>query len=180
MAKTPFLHCLVSGARRSPFGAGRARGAVDWQERLRRGARRDDFGDFTLLYYPSLKPAIPPDYDLPGIVGLTFRLSARPRGGHVYVTTLDLAAAVRLGARLGLDAGEAVAMVDSHERTHIAMQLAGVAEDVEEEQSHIVDAVWLSLRHEAIAKHLKAGKFGLVTRVAPAWREALLDREARD
>ncbi|HEV8359344.1 MAG TPA: hypothetical protein VGR28_02705 [Candidatus Thermoplasmatota archaeon] len=148
---------------------------MDWQERLRREALLARFDDFDLLYHVSVKPAVPPEYAVAGLVGLTFRLRPRPRGGFVFVTVLDLPAAARLGARMGLDPAEAIALVDSHERTHVAMQLAGVAEDVEEEQSHVVDAVLLSLRHPALAKHLEAGDFGLVTRVRPGFFEALID-----
>jgi hypothetical protein len=144
--------------------------------RLRADAAFSDFGDFSHVYHVGLTPVVPPEYDVPGIVGLTFRLKKRPRGGHVYVTTIDVGAALRLGKRMGLDEGEALAMVDSHERVHIAMQLAGVAEDVEEEQAHFSDAVWLSLRHEKAAERLEAGEFGVVTRVGAGFWEALTER----
>ncbi|MBI4393776.1 MAG: hypothetical protein HY556_08290 [Euryarchaeota archaeon] len=149
---------------------------MEWQERLRADASFSDFGDFSHLYHVGLTPLVPPEYDIPGIVGLTFRLQERPRGGHVYVTTIDVGAAMRLGERMGLDPAEALAMVDSHERVHIEMQLAGVAEEVEEAQSTFADAVWLSLRHEKAAERLQAGEFGLVTKVGPGFWEALLDR----
>lgn len=148
---------------------------MDWQERLERDALRQDGEDYGLLYHVGIRPAVPAEYDLEGLVGLTFRLRPRRQGGHVYVTTIDLPAALRLGLRMGLDEGEALAMVDSHERVHIEMQLAGVPEDVEEEQSHFVDAVYLSLRHPSIAKHVEAGDFGLVARVGHGFWEALLD-----
>jgi hypothetical protein len=151
---------------------------VDWQARLRREGLFRRFGDFDLVYHASLQPPVPPEYHVPGLVGLTFRFAERPQGGHVYVTVLDLPAVLRLGARIGLDEAESVAMVDSHERMHVALQLAGVPEEKEEEQLHIVDATWLSLRHPRAAHALEAGEFGLVTRVREDFWEMLIDTEA--
>lgn len=151
---------------------------MDWQERLRREALRARFHDFDLLYHVSLKPAVPREYEVEGLVGLTFRVRPREGGGFVYATVLDVPAALRFGARIGLEPAEAIALVDSHERVHVAMQLAGVDEATEEEQSHLVDAVMLSFRHPRLAEHLQAGDFGLVTRVGPGYFEALLDLAA--
>lgn len=151
---------------------------MDWQARLRRDAIAARFDDFDLVYHAAVRPAVPPEYEVPGLVGLTFRLQPRPRGGFVYATVLDLAAVLRLGGRIGLSEGESLAMVDSHERMHVAIQLAGVPEDKEEEQLRIVDAVWLSLRHPRAAALLRAGEFGLVTRVEEGFWEALIDTEA--
>lgn len=149
--------------------------ALPWRERLRREAILTRGEDFDLCYHVSLHPAYPPDYDLPGIVGITFRLDKRPQGGHVYVTALDPAAVLRLGQRLDLDAATAFAMLDSHERIHIELQLAGVEEDVEEERSRFVDAVWLSLRHPRAAHLLEDRPIALVTHVAGVWEALTLD-----
>lgn len=151
---------------------------MEWLERLRRQALVADFGSFRLLYVVSVRPPVPPEYGVPGLVGLTFRLRPRPGGGHEYATLLDIAGVVRLGARLGFGPAEALAMVDSHERVHVALQLEGVAEEVEEAQSLFADAVWLSLRHPRAAARVQAGEFGLVTRVGPGFWEALVDTEA--
>lgn len=129
------------------------------------------------MYHVGARPPVPREYDVPGLVGLTFRLARRGDGAHVYATVLDAGAVLRLGGRIGLTEGEAVAMVDSHERIHVAMQLAGVAEEDEERQSRLADAVWLSLRHPRAALLLKAGEFGLVTRVEEGFWEALVDVE---
>lgn len=126
-----------------------------------------------LLYHVSLRPAFPPDYDVPGLVAITFRLRERPEGGHVFVTALDPAAALRMGARLGLDEADALAMVDSHERMHVELQLAGVPEEVEEAQSRWLDAIWLSLRHPRAEALVKTGAFGLVSEVGHDFWERL-------
>lgn len=147
---------------------------MDWEARLRRGGIVRDLGDFSLAYHVGVVPAVPPEFAVDHLVALTFRRRARPQGGHLFVTTIDLPAAVRLGARMGLDASEALAMVDSHERVHVAVQLEGATEEAEERQVMFVDAVWLSLRHEAIAKHLRAGDFGVVSRVGEGFWEALV------
>lgn len=150
----------------------------DWHARLRREAILAQFADFDLAYHASLRPAVPPDYDVPGLVGLTFRLRARSEGGFLYATVLDVAAVLRLGARLGLSEAESLAMVDSHERVHVALQLAGVSEEAEEANSRHIDAVWLSLRHPRAAARVEAGEFGLVTRVHEDFWEALVDPAA--
>lgn len=151
-----------------------------WQEVLARRAVTAAWPEFTLLYDLSLRPVVPPEYAVPGLVGLTFRLRPRPQGGHVYVTAIDAAAALRLGARMGLTEGEAVALVDSHERVHVQLQLEGVAEEAEEAASLFVDAVVLSLRHPRMAAHLQAGDFGVVSRVGPGFWEALVDTAPRE
>lgn len=152
---------------------------MDWRSRLRREAIATGSSEFDLLYHVSLAPAFPPEYDVPGLVAITFRLHARARGGHRFVTALDPAAALRLGARLGLDAAESLAMVDSHERMHVELQLAGVPEEVEERHSRFVDAVWLSLRHPRAAQLVRAGDFGLVEQVGDDFWERLVDAGAR-
>ena len=144
--------------------------AVDWQARVRREALLQEQGDHELLSHLTLRPAMPPEYAVEGLVAVTFRWR-----GRRFVTSIDAAAAVRLGARMGLDAGEAVAMVDSHERVHVALQLEGATEEEEERQALFVDAVMLSLRHEVIAEHLVHGDFGLVSKVGPGFWEALID-----
>lgn len=149
---------------------------MDWEGRLRAEGIRSGGDDFDLVQHVSLRPAFPPDYDVPGLVAVTFRLRGRPRGGHVFVTALDPAAALRLGERLGLDAGEALAMVDSHERVHIWLQLAGVAEEHEEAASLFVDAVWLSLRHPRAAHLVADREVELVSRVGPDFWERLIAR----
>lgn len=151
---------------------------MDWRERVRRGGLVADFDDHRLVHHAGLVPAVPPEFAVDHLVALTFRFRKKEEGGPVYITTIDLPAAVRMGARMGLDAGEAVAMVDSHERVHVALQLDGATEEAEERQALFVDAVWLSLRHEAIARHLRAGDFGVVSRVGPDWWEALVDADA--
>lgn len=151
---------------------------MTWRERLRREGIVLRIPEFDHVLHASLAPAFPPEYDVPGLVAVTFRLTERPSGGHVFVTALDVAAALRLGERLGLDDGEALAMVDSHERMHVWLQLAGIGEAEEEDASRFVDAVWLSLRHPRVAEKVAAGEFGLVTRVGPDFWEALVDTEA--
>ncbi|HUR69341.1 MAG TPA: hypothetical protein VM370_08840 [Candidatus Thermoplasmatota archaeon] len=152
---------------------------TDWRDRLRAEAIRSAHDDFDLLYHVSLAPAFPPGYDMPGIVAITFRLRERARGGHLFVTALDPAAAVRLGGRLGLAPEEALAMVDSHERMHVELQLAGVPEEVEEARSRFLDAVWLSLRHPRAEALVRTGAFGLVSEVGADFWERLLDPEAK-
>ncbi|MHB8604342.1 MAG: hypothetical protein ACYDCK_03720 [Thermoplasmatota archaeon] len=148
---------------------------VDWQADLRRGGIYHSFHAFDLIYYPSLHPAIPPEYHLPGIVGLTFRLRKRSHGGHLYVTTLDLAAVGRLGERIGLDFAASLAQVDSHERVHIALQLDGVDPAHEERFAHVVDAVLLSLVHPKAERAIVAGDFGVVLGVKPELWESLAE-----
>ena len=147
----------------------------DWGARLAREAIPAQRRDHDHLVHVSLYPAFPPDYDVPGLVAVTFRLRPRPRGGHVYVTALDVAAALRLGARLGLDAAASLAMVDSHERMHIELQLAGVPEEAEEERSRLLDAVWLSLHHPRAADLVRTGEFGLLVDVRGDFWERLVD-----
>lgn len=130
------------------------------------------------LVHVSLRPAFPPEYDVPGLVAITFRLRERPHGGHVFVTALDVAAALRLGGRLGLGIADAFAMVDSHERMHIELQLAGVPAEVEEAHSRFLDAVWLSLRHSPAEPLVRAGEFGLVDEVHADFWERLVDEAA--
>ena len=125
---------------------------MPWREALRRDGILQRYRHHSLLYLAGLRPAPPPEYDVPGIVGLTFRLGLRPDGAPLYATLLDLPAAIRLGARLGLDPAASVAMVDSHERVHVALQLDYerldlVPPEVEEEHSRIVDAAWLWCAH---------------------------------
>lgn len=149
--------------------------ASEWRARLRREAihAREDDNDH--LVHVSVRPAFPPEYEVAGLVAITFRLHERPQGGHVFVTALDVDAALRLGARLGLDAAESLALVDSHERMHIELQLAGVDEAVEEEHSRFLDAVWLSLRHPHAEALVRASEFGLVDEVRADFWERLID-----
>lgn len=151
---------------------------MDWLRRLRRSAVASSETGFDLLYDAGLRPAVPPEYVVDGLVAVTFRLHARPQGGHVFVLALDVAAALRMGARLGLDEAESLAFVDSHERMHIALQLEGVPWEVEEEHSRFVDAVWLSLRHPGAARLVASGAFGLVEHVDPDFWERLVDGRA--
>ena len=148
---------------------------MPWRERLDTEAALARFDEFDLLYHLSLRPAMPREYEVPGLVALTFRLRERPRGGHLYVMTIDPAAAMRIGARLGLDEAEALAMVDSHERMHIWLQLAGVEAEAEEEKMRWIDATWLSLRHPRAADIVRSGQFGLVTDVEERYMERLID-----
>lgn len=148
---------------------------MDWHARLEREGLRDHGADFTLVYHPALVPAVPPEYDVPGLVGLTFRLARRGDGALVFATLVDLPAAIRLSARLGLDAAGGVAFVDSHERMHVHLQLEGVPEEVEEQHSRFVDAVWLSLRQAAAEPLVRAGEFGLVEEVGHDFWERLVD-----
>jgi hypothetical protein len=152
---------------------------MGWEQRLAREALAAHFDAFSLLYHVSLRPATPKEYEVPGLVALTFRYRVRPDGRRVFVTTLDPAAALRVGGRIGLDAAEALAMVDSHERVHVALQLEGVPEDVEERHSLVVDAVWLSLRHPRGAAHVRAGEI-VVSRVEEGFWEALVDADERE
>lgn len=157
------------------FGRDGLFSGVPWRHRLRREAILLRQPDFDLLLHVAVRPAFPPEYDVPGLVAVTFRLHAREEGGHAYVTALDVGAALRLGARFGLDEAEALAFVDSHERMHVFLQLAGVSEEVEEERSRFVDAVWLSLRHPRAAEWVASGEAGLVVRVHEDFWEKLLD-----
>lgn len=157
---------------------------MDWSARLRHEGIRHSSHDHELVYHAALRPAVPPEFDVGGLVGITWRLGRRHDGARRYATGLDLAAAVRLGRRLGLEPGEAVAFVDSHERVHVAAQLSydtdpggEPAPEVEEEHSRFVDAVWLSLRHPRAEALLTAGEFGLVTEVHHTFWEALVDVE---
>lgn len=146
---------------------------VEWRERLRREAIVTRGADFDLVLHVSLAPAFPPEYDVPGLVAVTFRLFRR--GEHLtFATCIDPAAALRIGERLGLDAGEALAMVDSHERVHVSLQLAGVSEEAEEDASRDVDAVWLSLRHPRAAHLIEDREIALVSRVGPGFWERLV------
>lgn len=147
----------------------------EWSERLVRECIHARLDDFDLFYGVGLRPPVPPDYDVPGLVGLTFRLGERLQGGFVYATLLDVGAVVRLGARLGLDAAGALAFVDSHERIHVALQVAGVSEEAEEANSRFVDAVWLSLDHPRAAERLTVTGLGIVTTVHGDFWEGLVD-----
>lgn len=152
-----------------------------WDERLRAEGVPLHLPEFSLVTHTSIAPAFPPEYDVPGLVAVTFRRGARPDGALWYATAIDVAAAFRLGVRLGLTEAEALAMVDSHERIHVWLQLAGVDEDVEEHRMRIVDAVWLSLHHPRAAERVATGEFGLVTHVHDDFWEALVDeRQARE
>lgn len=146
-----------------------------WRSRLEREAIASSHPAMDLLYHVSLTPAFPPEYDVPGLVAVTFRLAERRDGGHLFVTALDVDAALRLGARLGLDEADALAMVDSHERMHIELQLEDVPVEVEEAHSRFIDAVWLSLRHPRAAELVRAGEFGLVEEVGDDFWERLVD-----
>lgn len=147
----------------------------DWRERLDREAIPARYPDHTHRLHVSLDPAMPHEYRVDGLVAVTFREGRRSDGAFRYVTSLDPAAALRIGARLGLDEAQSLAMVDSHERMHVELQLAGVPEDVEEARMRIVDAVWLSLRHPHAADLVRAGDFGLVTDVHHEFWERLVD-----
>jgi len=151
---------------------------MPWRARLRREAIATRGPDFDVLYHVSLRPAFPPDYNVLGLVAITFRLQERENGGHLFVTALDPAAALRLGARMGLDEAESLAMVDSHERMHVELQLAGVPEAVEEAHSRFIDAVWLSLRHPRLEALVRAGEFGIVSEVGHDFWERLVDERA--
>lgn len=146
----------------------------DWRTRLRREGILTRGRDFDLVHHVSLAPAFPPEYDVPGLVAVTFRLFTRESGHLTFATALDPSAALRLGARLGLDEAEAFAMVDSHERMHIWLQLAGVSEEAEEEASLHVDAVWLSLRHPRAAHLVEDREVALVSKVGPDFWERLV------
>lgn len=145
----------------------------EWRERLRREAIVTRGPDFDLVHHVSLRPAFPPEYDVPGLVAVTFRLLRD--GEHItFATAIDPGAALRIGARLDLDEAEAFAMVDSHERMHIWLQLAGVSEEAEEDASRHVDAVWLSLRHPRAAHLVEDREVALVSRVGPDFWERLI------
>lgn len=145
----------------------------EWRERLRREAIVTRGRDFDLVHHISLRPAFPSEYDVLGLVAVTFRLFRD--GEHItFATAIDPGAALRIGARLGLDEAEAFAMVDSHERMHIWLQLAGVSEDAEEDASLHVDAVWLSLRHPRAAHLIEDREVALVSRVGPDFWERLI------
>ena len=166
----------------------------DWRDRLRREAIVTRGPDFDLVHHVSLRPAFPPEYDVPGLVAVTFRLF-RDAEHITFATSIDVAAAVRIGARLGLDEAESFAMVDSHERMHVwiqlafddlreldksrpagrdGVQLAGVSEEAEEDASRHVDAVWLSLRHPRAAHLVEDREVALVSRVGPDFWERLI------
>lgn len=122
--------------------------------------------DFDLVYDVGIRPAVPPEYDVPGLVAITFRLHERPRSpGHVYVTSIEVGAALRLGTRLGLDEAESLAFVDSHERVHVFLQLEGVDWEAEEECARCADAAWLALRHPVAARLVDEHRAGLLTLV---------------
>lgn len=148
---------------------------MDWQKRLRRDGILTRGQEFDLVYHVSLHPAFPPDYDVPGLVAVTFRYQREPY--LIFVTALDPSAALRIGARLGLDEAEALAMVDSHERMHVWLQLAGISEEAEEQAARHVDAVWLSLRHPRAAHLVEDREVMLVTRVGADFWEALIAPE---
>ena len=148
----------------------------DWRARLRREGILTRGAEFDLVLHLSLHPAFPPEYDVPGLVAVTFRLLRRE--DHLtFATGIDPAAALRLGERLGLDAADALAMVDSHERMHVWLQLAGVSEEAEEDASRHVDAVWLSLRHPRAAHLVEDREVALVSRVGPDFWERLVVEE---
>lgn len=148
---------------------------MDWLARLDADAILTRVADHDHRAHVSLRPAFPPEYDVPGLVAVTWREGTRRDGRLRFATALDVSAALRIGARLGLDEAESLAFVDSHERMHVELQLAGVEEAVEEERSRVVDAVWLSLRHPRAAELVLAGEFGLVTRVHEDFWEQLVD-----
>ncbi|HET6404765.1 MAG TPA: hypothetical protein VFH78_08960 [Candidatus Thermoplasmatota archaeon] len=148
----------------------------EWRIRLRREGILTRGPQFDLVLHVSLRPAFPPDYDVPGLVAVTFRLFRRE--DHLtFATAVDVAAALRLGERLGLGPADALAMVDSHERMHVFLQLAGVSEEAEEDASRHVDAVWLSLRHPRAAHLVADREVELVSRVGPDFWEQLIAPE---
>lgn len=154
---------------------------MSWEDRLRREAIRRRYPQHELLDWAGLDPPVPPEYRVHALVGLTFRLGVR-RGVPEYATLLDLAAAVRLGARLGLDAGAAIAMVDSHERVHVALQLDyerlhEVPPDVEEGHTRLVDAAWLACAHPR-AEALLERMGGVLESAGSGFWDALADPEA--
>lgn len=150
---------------------------MEFLDRLRREALHVRFEAFDLAYHLSLRPAVPEEYEVEDLVGITYRLHERPGGGWRYAMALDPRAVILFGQRFGLDEAESLAMVDSHERLHIALQLEGVAWEVEEAYTRFVDAVWLSFRHPRAAERVRSGEFGLVTHVHEAFWEALLLEE---
>lgn len=140
---------------------------MDWQARLRREAIHQRLGHHVLDYWVGLRPPAPPEYEVPGLVGLTFRVQVRGDGTPHYATLLDVAATLRLGARLGLDPAESLAMVDSHERAHVALQLDyerlhEVPPEIEEAHVVVVDAAWLSLRHPVAERLVESGEVSLL------------------
>lgn len=147
---------------------------MTWQEDMQRRSHVSRFDEFDLVYQVSLHPAIPEEWRLDDMVALTFRLGRRRDGALILATNLDIAAVARIGTRLGLDEAGSLAMVDSHERVHVQLQLEGVAEDLEEQASRLVDAVWLSLRHPR-AKVAGDGDLHVVSRVGHDFWEALVD-----
>lgn len=147
----------------------------DWRARLAREAIPSRHRAFDHRYHVSLWPACPPEYEVDGMVAITFREGRRGDGALRFVTSLDPAAALRIGGRLGLDAAESLAFVDAHERCHVALQLEGVHEAAEEDASRHIDAVWLSLRHPRAADLVMSGEFGVVTRVHEEFWERLVD-----
>jgi hypothetical protein len=153
---------------------------MDWRERLRREGHVQRFAGHSLVYHVGLAPPVPPEYAVPGLVGLTFRLGLRPDGEPLYATLLDAAAAVRLGARLGLDEGESIAMVDSHERVHVALQLGyedlrKVPPELEERHAHAADAAWLSLRHPRAERLVEASGGRILHATGRGFWQALAD-----
>lgn len=111
-----------------------------WSDVVSREALHTRADDFDLFYHISTHLAYPDEYHVPGIIGITFRWRSAPR--LVFVTAIDVGAAVSLGERLGLDAGQAIAMIDSHERMHIYAQMAGVSEANEEAAVNVVDRAY--------------------------------------
>lgn len=148
----------------------------DWRARVDREAIAARHRDHDHACVVTLRPACPPEYVVDGMVAITFRAGRRSDGALRFVTSLDPAAALRLGARLDLGEAEGLAFVDSHERMHVALQLEGVPEEAEEDASRVVDAVWLSLRHPRAAQLLLSGDFGLVTSVREDFWERLVDQ----
>ncbi len=145
-----------------------------WWRRLAEEAIATRGPDFDLVYHVSLAPALPREYAAEDLVAITFRWLDRRGGGFVFATAIDPAAAVRLGRRLGLDEAESVALVDSHERVHVFLQLAGVDEHEEEAAARVVDAVWVALHHPHAAAFVRTGEFGLVTRIGEEFWEAVV------
>lgn len=70
-------------------------------------------------------------------------------------------------------------MVDSHERVHVALQLEGAPETLEEDQARFADAAFLALRHPRAAELLRTNEFGVMSRQQPDLWEAIVDAQAQ-
>lgn len=150
-----------------------------WRDRLLREAIHGRFRHHDLYYHVSLRPAAPPEWVVPDMAALTWRLGERHEdAAPVAATVLWPPGVVRIGANFGLGPASAFALVDSHERLHTHLAIEGIPEDEQEPFARIADAAYLAL-HDPEAERIFEEE-GLARLASGRFWETLLARGAKD